>query len=434
MLIEFRGSNFRSLGDEQVLSLVPSSKHSECVDSTIFTKEKYEALSVVSIYGANASGKSNLIKAMKLFDRIVHLSARSSSTTVLPYDPFLLREGYNLKPTEFEITFITENNIRYRYGFSFNQKDILSEWLYRKKIGREVSLFVRENDIIDVSSGFNGASKLIEASIEATRNNALFLSTCDMLNVEEAKNIFQWFKYFNVVDGLETEIEEITTVNLWEQEEYRAKIKNYLLALNLGFKDINIATKKFEEKDLPENIDKSTRQSLIGQLEGSTGFLVKTIHQLYNEFGKQSMQTIEWDMDKRESSGTKKAFHLSGPILWALTNGGILIIDEIEAKMHPIMTLDTINLFLSAETNPNKAQLIYTTHDTNLMTYLNIGRDQIYLTEKNNWESTELYSLSDIQYKDPKKEHPDTDREKRYLEGRYGAIPVFGSFLSILNK
>lgn len=116
-------------------------------------------------------------------------------------------------------------------------------------------------------------------------------------------------------------------------------------------------------------------------------------------------------------------------------NGGILVIDEIEAAMHPIMTLNTIDLFLNQESNPNHAQLIFATHDTNLLSYSKLRRDQICFVEKNQWESTELYSLSDFVYFGEKngmfkseKERPDTDKEKRYLEGRYGAIPVLGDF------
>jgi AAA15 family ATPase/GTPase len=137
-------------------------------------------------------------------------------------------------------------------------------------------------------------------------------------------------------------------------------------------------------------------------------------------------------MEQNESAGTIKAFEISGPVFWALMNGGVLIIDEIEAKMHPNMTLDTINLFLNKETNPNRAQLIFATHNTNLLTYSKLRRDQIYFAQKNKWESTEIYSLSDFVYmgsNDPaklEKERPDTDKEKRYIEGRYGAIPVIG--------
>ncbi len=433
MLVEFRVFNFRSIGEEQVLSLVPAPKQKE-YEENILVRGKAEALNMISLYGANASGKSNLIKALKLFDRMIHLSARSSSTTQLPYEPFLLREGWSQKPTKFEMTFIAGNNNRYRYGFEFNQTTIISEWLFRKGIGREVSVFSREEEIIEVSSGFQGSSKLIDASIEATKSNALFLSTCDMLNVTEATELFQWFRHFNIVDALETEPEEIATVRMWEKSEYRQKIRDYFSVLRLGFKDLDIITKEFDARDLPSTLDDRTRNTLSEKLQGSIQYSVNTIHQLYDSQGKESGKTLSWDFDQYESAGTKQAFKLSGPILWALVNGGVLVIDEIEAKMHPAMTLNTINLFLNKETNINHAQLIFATHDTNLLTYLNLRRDQIYFAEKNNWESTEIYSLSDMQYYNSQKERSDTDKEKRYLEGRYGAIPVFGSFLSILNR
>ena len=127
--------------------------------------------------------------------------------------------------------------------------------------------------------------------------------------------------------------------------------------------------------------------------------------------------------------------HLSGPILWALVNGGILVVDEIEAFLHPIMTLNTIEIFLDPKSNPNKAQIVFATHDTNLLSYAKLRRDQIYFAEKNKWESTELFSLSDFKYYGERNgqtisesERPDVDKEKRYIEGRYGAIPTLGEF------
>jgi len=142
---------------------------------------------------------------------------------------------------------------------------------------------------------------------------------------------------------------------------------------------------------------------------------------------------MSWPIEEFESSGTKKALQISGAILSTLMKGNVLIIDEIEANMHPIMTLDTINLFLNKEINKYGAQLIFTTHDTNLLSYANLRRDQIYFAEKNKWESTEIYSLSDFKYLNDldgstAKERPDTDKEKRYIEGRYGAVPMLGKF------
>ncbi|MCE1169525.1 MAG: ATP-binding protein [Sphingobacteriia bacterium] len=439
MLLEFKVSNYRSIGDEQTMSLIPAPKQKDHIQN-IITKGRYQALNAISLYGSNGGGKSNILKAMSLLDRLVHISARTSSTTRLPYDPFLLREGLEDKPTGFEISFVIEEN-RYRYGLEFNASEIKKEWLFRKSTGREVVLFEREGETIDTSSGFNGSKKIIDAAIEATRANALFLSTCDMLNVEEAKSIMQWFKNFNMVDGLNTEMEEIQTVELWEETEYREKIKQYLASLSLNIIDVDVTTKEFEESELPDDMPKNVKSRLAKSLRGKQSYTVFAKHRIYDTNALPTDKTYSWKWEDKESSGAKKAFQLSGPILWALANGGVLIIDEIEAKLHPIMTLNTIDVFLNKESNPNKAQLIFATHDTNLLSYSNLRRDQICFAEKSKWESTEIYSLSDFVYFGEKngefkseKERPDTDKEKRYFEGRYGAIPALGSFQKFIRN
>ncbi|OJW70283.1 ATP/GTP-binding protein [Spirosoma sp. 48-14] len=435
MLIQFKVSNYRSIGEEQVISLLPAPKQKD-FENNILEKSKYQALNAIAIYGPNGSGKSNLLQAMDLLDSLVHISARTSSITPLPYDPFLLKQGLATMPTLFEITFIL-NGYRYRYGLEFNKEEIIYEWLFRKGQSREVSLFQRKNDIIDVSPGFQGSSKAIDAAIEATRKNALFLSTCDMLNVEEAKQIFQWFNHFRKVDGIQTEDEVFQTFELWQNPEYRLKIKEYFSRLNLSIVDLEITTQKFDSNELNKQIPDNLRNAIIKDLNGKEGFSVWSTHKMYDANGSKTKETVNWKLEERESAGTKKAFHISGPIIWALVNGGTLIIDEIEAKMHSIMTLQTINLFLNKKTNPNKAQLIFATHDTNLLSYCDLRRDQIYFSSKNKWESTEVYSLSDFVYIDnkkslkPEKERPDTDKEKRYFEGRYGAVPDLKDLLSL---
>lgn len=431
MLIEFRVANYRSIGEEQVLSLIPAPKQRDFPDN-IIEVDKYKSLNAIGIYGNNASGKTNLLLSMSLLDRLVHLSARASSTTPLPYEPFLLREGWESKPTRFEIVFILEKN-RYRYGLEFFKDEIVREWLYRKGQSREVPLFLREGEVIDVSSGFKGNSKSIDAAVEATRKNALFLSTCDMLNVEEAKSIFQWFRYFHMINGLNTEEQAINTISLLNTANFKDLMHQYFLRLNLGVTEIDVSAKDFDPSELPESLPEGTRARIAEELKGKVGYTVFTSHQFYNNVGKPTDDHVKWKMEQNESAGTVKAFEISGPVFWALMNGGVLIIDEIEAKMHPNMTLDIINLFLNKETNPNNAQLIFATHNTNLLTYSKLRRDQIYFAQKNKWESTEIYSLSDFVYigsNDPsklEKERPDTDKEKRYIEGRYGAIPILGS-------
>ncbi len=431
MLVEFSVSNYRSIGEEQILSLVPSEQKEYL--NNIIENGKYKALNAIGIYGNNASGKSNVLNAIELLDKLLYLSARSNSTTKLPYQPFLLREGYELKPTKLEITFIIDEN-RYRFGLEYNKTKIVREWFYCKKATlMEVMLFERQGDIIDVSTEYKGSPELINAAIEATRDNSLFISTSDMLNVAGAKLIFKWFDKLVSINGIETEREEITTVHLWENKEYRKKIKEYLMLLNLGIHNLDIL---IEDIDISKLLGDENTKKLIKEFSESQGFKTITVHQAYNKQGNPTTKLRSWDLDDHESEGTKKAFHLSGPIIRTLSEGGVLVIDEIEAKMHPMMTINSINLFLNPATNPYGAQIIFATHDTNILTYCPLRRDQINFVEKNNWEATEIYALSDFEYfnEQNKSEHPDVDKEKRYFEGRYGAIPTLGSFVEKLEK
>lgn len=432
MLVEFSVTNYRSIGEKQTLSLTPAPKQKEYPEN-IFSENQFSTLNVIAIYGSNASGKSNLLRCISVMDEIVHISSRTSSTTKLPHDPFVLKEGYADKPTEFEIVFVTDEK-RYRYGFSYNQSSIVNEWLYRKNVGREVPLFLREGEVIDVRSGFVGSKKLIDTAVEATRDNALFLSQCDSLNVEEATAIMAWFDTLHVINGLYTEKHEISTVELWQQTAYREKINQYINSIAMDIQGIDISIKKLEENDLPSDFPAQLKDKL-------SKYNVQSFHHTYSKDNKPTSEFISWDFDKHESEGSKKALQLSGPVLSALMNGEILVIDEMEAKLHPIITLNIIDMFLDPTCNPKHAQLVFATHDTNLLSYSKLRRDQIYFTEKNKWESTELFSLSDFVYFNEKngeiieeKERKDTDKERRYLEGRYGAIPFLGDFKNQINR
>lgn len=432
MLVEFSVSNYRSIGDKQTLNLTPAPKQKEYPNNVI-AKGQFAALNAIAIYGSNASGKSNLLRCISVMDEIVHISSRTSSTTKLPFDPFALKEGYVDKPTEFEIVFVKDEK-RYRYGFSYTQSSIIREWLYRKNVGREVPLFLREGDVIDVRSGFQGSKKLIDTAVEATRDNALFLSQCDSLNVEEAVSIMAWFDTLHVINGLYTEKHEVSTVELWQQMPYREKINQYISTIAMDIQGIDISIKKLDENDLPSDFPAQLKEKM-------SKYNVQSFHHTYAKDNKPTKEFLSWDFDKHESEGSKKALQLSGPVLKALMNGEILVIDEMEAKLHPIITLNIIDMFLDPKCNPKHAQLIFATHDTNLLGYSKLRRDQIYFTEKNKWESTELFSLSDFVYFNEKngeiieeKERKDTDKEKRYLEGRYGAIPFLGDFKNQINK
>lgn len=424
MLIEFKASNYRSIAEEQVISFVPATGQTD-FPSNIIEIGKHKVLNALALYGPNNSGKTNILKSIEILDRLLSLSGRFNSTTKLPYDPNLLISGFSNRPTKFEITFLIDE-IRYRYGIEYDLNNIQKEWLFRKNIGREVELFYREGDIIEVSSGFNGAKRLIDTAIESTKNNGLFLSNCDIFNVDEAKTIFNWFHKLINVDGLDTRAEELNTINLLDDNsEYRDQIIKHLISLDLGFDDIILQKKEIAPNELPDNIDPTVRQSLVQELSGKTGIQVNTVRSIFNPDGSRSDNSMVWSMEQRESAGTKKAFSISGPVVYSLLNGGVLVIDEIEARMHTRLTTRIVDLFLSKETNPLNAQLVFATHDTNLLKFSNLRRDQINFTETNELDATEVFSLSDMRYFDQKgtKERPDTDKEKRYLEGRYGAVP-----------
>lgn len=425
MLLEFRVTNYRSIGEEQILSLVPSNRQRE-YSNNIISEDKYSSLNAIAIYGANGSGKSNLLKALKDMYDIILNSVRKSSISKLRYDPFLLREGFHKTDTSFEIVFIT-NNSRYRYGFSYNQDKISREWLFRKITGRETKLFERVDDMIDVGSGIKSSAKIIDLAINTTRDNTLFLSVCDMLNIEEAKTILKWLSKLNIINlniinGQQSNRDKYQTTKLLSNQNYADKIKNYIKSICLNIQDIEV-----KQHD--------TGLMLMSNKIPLTTTKILAHHTIYDSNANPTNRTQKWDWDERESSGSQQALHLSGPILKTLINGDILVIDEIEAFLHPIMTLNIIEIFTNPETNPKKAQIIFATHDTNLLSYAKLRRDQIYFTEKNKWESTELFSLSDFKYYGEKNgktisesERPDVNIEKRYIEGRYGAIPILGEF------
>jgi AAA15 family ATPase/GTPase len=291
--------------------LIPAPKQKDHEQNIILTN-KYRALNAMALYGANAGGKSNILNAMSLLGKIVNISARTSSTTKLPHDPFLLREGWSNKATVFEILFVIDDK-RYRYGFAFTAEAIKQEWLFRKSASREVSLFEREEDVIDVSSGFNGTKKILDAAIEATRTNALFLSICDMLNVEEAKLIMKWFRHFNMIDGLNTEIEELKTVQLWQKEGYREKIKQYLSSVCLNIEDIDVATKSFDESDLPMEMSDNMKNRLTRQLQGSQGYAFFAKHRVYDSKKGTDRKDCQLEMGRKRICRSKKSASFEWP-------------------------------------------------------------------------------------------------------------------------
>lgn len=427
MLLEFRVKNFLSIKDEVCLDL-NATGITDFEDTNLIKTERYKVLKGAVIYGANSSGKSNLIKAMSTMRRIVFQSFERSSTSSLDIEPFLLDTVSEKEPSFFEVTFLL-NNIKYRYGFEITNTKIKAEWLMEAKKKAEKYLFVREDDGIDVNPQYTEAKDLEEK----TRDNALFLAVIDQFNGTLAKQIMIWFDNFITISGLSHERYKAVTFEMLEKKETKHLLQSFYNDLDLGFDNVEIKKKDFQTNDIPDDMPEHIVKQLLSDLEGRKIVDVKTLHKKRNP-SNNSFTDVEFDMRSQESSGTNKVFNISGPIFDVLTDGGVLVIDELDASLHPLLTLSITRLFNSAEHNPHIAQLIFTTHDTNLFSYGKFRRDQIYFIEKDKNFSSDLYSLVEYKGDGGVTVRKDKKFENDYIQGRYGAIPFIGNVSNTIKE
>lgn len=426
MLLEFTIGNFLSIKDKKTLSLEATSIK-EHLGTNVVKLDRFQLLRGAVIYGANAGGKSNFIKAMSTMRRIVKQSFDASSTDELGITPFLLSTDTSNKPSFFEILFLI-GTVRYRYGFEVDNTSVKSEWLFESKIKSEKPLFIREGDGIDVSQGFKEAKDLEEK----TRENALFLSVLDQFNGTTAKSIMKWFSNFITISGLSHERYKNVTFKMLEDENIKPQLLDFYKRLDLGFDEIDLEKKPFEAKDFTKLFNEEFAKQFLSDIEGKSKIDIKTIHKKYNN-ENEVVGFEKFDMRRQESSGTNKVFNISGPVFDVLKNGGVLIIDELDASLHPLITLTITKLFNSSEFNKTNAQLIFATHDTNLFEYGHYRRDQIYFVEKDVYGASDIYSLVEYKEDGGKKVRKDRSFEKDYIQGRYGAIPFIGNLHKLIN-
>lgn len=427
MLLEFRVKNFLSIKDEVCLDM-KATNITDFGDTNLIHTERHNVLKGAVIYGANSSGKSNLIKAMSTMRRVVFQSFEKSSTSDLNIEPFLLDTISETEPSFFEVTFLL-NNIKYRYGFELTNSKIKAEWLMEAKKIAEKYLFVREDDGIDVSPQYKEAKDLEEK----TRDNALFLAVIDQFNGKLASQVMMWFNNFITISGLSHEKYKTVTFEMLENNESKHSLQTFYNDLDLGFDNVEIKKKDFNTNDIPDNMPENIVKVLVSDLEGKKITDVKTLHKKRNPIDN-SFTDVEFDMRSQESSGTNKVFNISGPIFDVLTDGGILVIDELDASLHPLLTLSITRLFNSTEHNPKNAQLIFSTHDTNLFSYGKFRRDQIYFIEKDKNFSSDLYSLVEYKGDGGIKVRKDRKFEKDYIQGKYGAIPFIGNVSNTIKE
>jgi hypothetical protein len=408
------------------------SRNAELEENNVFQAGGLELLRSAAIYGANASGKSNLIQAMNWMSHFVLKSSKESQVgEPTGVEPFRLSTTTSEEPSYFQIIFYLEGK-RYRYGFEVDRQAVRSEWLYHTN-KRETRLFIREGKEYDISSVFKEGHGL-EAR---TRPNALFLSVVAQFNGELAVALLHWFRAgLNVISGLQDAAYSMfTTRRLAEDQDFRQRVIDFVREADLGIADISVETLPFIESDIPEDlrdvmenlVRKITKRGTEGDVEGElTVNRIKTAHKVYDQ--KQKMiRLTNFYMEEQESEGTQKLFNLSGPLLDTLEKGKVLVIDEMEARLHPLITRAIIQLFNSSQTNPNNAQLIFATHDTSVLNNRFFRRDQIWFTEKDRYGATDLYSLSELKVRN------DASFDKDYINGKYGAIPFIGGLHYLLE-
>jgi AAA15 family ATPase/GTPase len=427
MLVEFKVGNFRSFKDIVTLSMVASSDKEHLEINTIKVDDKLRLLKSAVLYGANASGKSNLFKAMAFMKKFISTSAKESlSTEKIPIEKFLLSTETEKLPSTFEIVFIIDK-IRYRYGFQVDTERIHNEWLFFVPTIREATLFIREKDEIKLGPYFK-EGKGLESK---TRPNALFLSVADQFNGEISKRILKWFQDFKIISG----IKEIRYADLSiskiadEDEEFKIFILNFLKVADMGIKELRLNRTPINAEGLFEGMPEKLRNFMSSKEAEIMELEINTIHQKFDQ-NNNPLSDEKFDLSDHESAGTQALFAFSGPIYNVLKNGRVLVIDELTSKLHPLLTRSIVEIFhrynVGKETNSiYKAQLLFASHDISILTNQLFRRDQIWFTQKNECEATDLYSLEEYRIR------KDASFNKDYLLGKYGAIPFIGDIDSL---
>ena len=414
MIIEFTIGNFLSFNERRTISF--EAKGISELKQNVIDAGSYKLLRSLVVYGANSSGKSNVIKAFARMRDCVLQSVKLNDTDYLDYSPFLLSVENINQPTFFEIMFLSNSQL-FRYGFEYLPTEIVNEWLFIGKTPKkEKPLFVRTSEGIAVTEHFKEG----KGKEEATNNNRLFLSVVAQLGGEIAKQVLLCFQKYAVLSGVtHNDYRDFSLRMFHKQLNGFNESLSLFQKLQLGFKDIQTVESDFRPSD---------ELSGVIMLSGGKMKSLNSVHHQYDKYGK-IIGTVSWEQHKHESEGTNKIIDLSGPIFDTLLNGKVLIIDELDAKLHPLITMYIVNLFNNPDTNPNHAQLIFATHDTNLLSTDIFRRDQIWFTEKDEIEQTDLYSLDDFVFPDGTKVRKDANLEKNYIAGRYGAIPFITNLL-----
>jgi AAA15 family ATPase/GTPase len=416
MIEEFSFENFKSFKELNTLNMTAAklkSKYSRLdVEPIIQQDDDVTLLKSKVIYGANASGKSNLVKAFGSFIRIVQHSVKDEQILEKYMTPFYLSTETVDKPVFMQLVFRCEG-VRYRYGFQADKEKIHSEWLYATPGKREQPFFIRDNDTLNSINKKNFPEgdmvmKLIDNEKGNTifRKNSLFLTSLAAFGVGKiSKMLLNEISRFMVIDGLKHRGAFEQTTAMLELPGMKKLVQTFLSMADAGVNDLDTIDLSDETVGESSNLDKKRK-------------IVVALKDVYDADYKL-ITKMPFPLSLFESEGTNKMYEISTFIINALRQGRVLVIDEFDARFHPLITRKIVELFNSPG-NKN-GQLIFVTHDTNLLSADLLRRDQIDFVEKDAYGASHLYTL--VQFKGIR----DTDPfEKNYIKGKYGAIPFVG--------
>lgn len=412
MLLEFRIKNFRSFKNETILSLVASSDRT--LKETNVTPTGIRPLpgvvNTAGIYGANASGKSNLVRAMQLLRGIVADSATLKPEQTFNVQPFRLDSVSKNEPCEFEISFITKS-VRYQYAFSVTAQRVVYEKLVAYRTAKPQLWFERIFNVDTNRHEYTFGPNLLGQKNtweSATKENSLFLSTAVQLNSEQLRDVFDWITKIVVIENGGVPSTDLTISYI--KGNSKREINNFLIEADFGISDVEIESQKGFKQSF--NIDIAT-----GKIENSRQE-ADIFVPIFSHRGKDVLEKFGLG---DESEGTRKIFALAGPLFDIIKAGRLIVIDELDRSLHTLLVQRLIGMFQNPNINSAGAQLIFTTHDTALLSSELFRRDQVWFTEKNSRQESTLYPLTEFA---PRKHEA---LERGYLSGRYGAVPILES-------
>lgn len=417
MLLEFQVENFRSIKERQSFSMLAEDRIKELKDS-VYSLSDFNVLPAAVLYGRNASGKSNFLRAFKALQFLVIMgSDKKAEEEIEQYEPYALNQKTEASPIEFSVDFIAKDNLRYIYTVSYTRTEIIKEELKFYPKTQPAILFIRKKGKkIKYGEYLTGRKKEIE---DLLYPNQLFLSKIATVKNEVLYIPYSFFStHLFIHDIHESRWDNFLTssyikkLNKSNVPNLERNINKLLKLADTGITELRVKEEEIDPNKLPTSMSEIEKKRIIENYKHS----LETGHKVYENGAEIGMTFFKFE---EESTGTKKLFALGGLVIEALMDGQTLVVDELDKNLHPLLSRAIVGLFQNRKTNPYNAQLIFATHDVSLLDKNIFRRDQVWISEKEFDGSSNFYAVSDIS-----EVRADSPFEKWYMTGRFGGTPV----------